>query len=140
MADAGDPIVAERLDRYRVEASSCTRCAEKSLLHVDPNRGCAKPLSHLESSFSAHILAIAEAPNWDDTFNPEKGGRGAAEVADRVGGHVSMVYEWIQRFGESGFRTFEQAPNPKGRPPIITGLQIRELIDIALSNPSADSW
>jgi len=47
-----------------------------------------------------------------------------------------MVYEWIERFGESGFRTFEQAPNPKGRPPIITGLQIRELIDIALSNPA----
>lgn len=63
-------------------------------------------------------------------------GRGAAEVADRVGCHVSMVYEWIQRFGESGFTTFEQAPNPNGRPPIITGPQIRELIDIALSSPA----
>ena len=63
-------------------------------------------------------------------------GRGAVEVADRVGCHVSMVYEWIHRFNDSGFITFEQVPNPRGRPPIITGLQVRELIDIALSSPA----
>jgi transposase len=62
-------------------------------------------------------------------------GRPMAEVADRVGCHVSMAYEWIHRFNTSGFTTFEQAPNPKGRPPIITGPQVRELIDIALSSP-----
>ena len=62
-------------------------------------------------------------------------GRPAAAVADRVGCHVSMVYEWVHRFNESGLVTFEQAPNPKGRPPIITGPQVRELIDIALSSP-----
>jgi transposase len=63
-------------------------------------------------------------------------GRRAAEVADRVGCHVSMVYEWIHRFNESGVTTFEQPPNPRGRPPLITGPQIRELIDIALSSPA----
>jgi hypothetical protein len=44
-------------------------------------------------------------------------GRAVAEVADRVGCHLSMAYEWIHRFNASGFTTFEQAPNPKGGPP-----------------------
>jgi hypothetical protein len=32
--------------------------------------------------------------------------------------------------------SFEQPPNPQGRLPIITGPQIRELIDVALSSPA----
>jgi len=63
-------------------------------------------------------------------------GRSVAEVADRVGCNVTMVYEWVHRFNESGFATFEQPPNPQGRLPIITGPQIRELIDVALSSPA----
>ena len=63
-------------------------------------------------------------------------GRVVADVADRVGCNVTMVYEWVHRFNASGFTTFEQPPNPKGRLPIITGAQIRELIDIALSSPA----
>jgi transposase len=63
-------------------------------------------------------------------------GCSVAEAADRVGCNVTMVYEWVHRFNESGFTTFEQPPNPKGRRPIITGPQIRELIDIALSSPA----
>jgi transposase len=62
-------------------------------------------------------------------------GRPPGEVADRVGCHVNMVYEWLHRFNASGLATFERAPNPRGRPPIVTGPQIRELIDIALSCP-----
>lgn len=63
-------------------------------------------------------------------------GRSVAAVADRVGCNITMVYEWMHRFNESGFTTFERAPNPQGRLPIITGPQIRELIDIALSSPA----
>ena len=63
-------------------------------------------------------------------------GRSIAEVADRVGCNVSMAYEWVHRFNESGLTTFEQPPNPTGRRPIITGPQIRELIDMALSSPA----
>jgi transposase len=48
-------------------------------------------------------------------------GRAVGDVADRVGCHVSMVYEWVHRCNESGFTTFEQAPNPKGRPPSLLG-------------------
>lgn len=62
-------------------------------------------------------------------------GRASREVADRVGCHPNMVYEWLHRFNRSGFTPFEQPSNPKGRPPIITGPQVRELIDIALSSP-----
>src|SRR5712692_342011 len=64
-------------------------------------------------------------------------GRSIAEVADRVGCNVTMVYEWVHRFNESGLTTFEQPPNPKGRRPIITGPQVRELIDIACPVPSS---
>lgn len=64
------------------------------------------------------------------------GGRSMAEAADRVGCNVTMVYEWVHRFNASGFTTFEAPSNPGGRPPIITGPQVRELIDIALSSPA----
>ena len=63
-------------------------------------------------------------------------GHSMAKAADRVGCNVTMVYEWVHRFNASGFATFEAAPNPRGRPPIITGAQVRELIDIALSSPA----
>jgi transposase len=35
-------------------------------------------------------------------------GRASREVADRVGCHPNMVYEWLHRFNASGFATFEQ--------------------------------
>jgi transposase len=63
-------------------------------------------------------------------------GRSLAAAADRVGCDVTMGYQWVHRFNASGFGTFEQAPNPQGRRPIITGPQIRELIDVALSSPA----
>lgn len=62
-------------------------------------------------------------------------GRPPAEVADRVGCHVTVVYDWLHRFNESGFSTFELAPNPKGRPATIGSEQIRALIRVATSRP-----
>jgi transposase len=62
-------------------------------------------------------------------------GRTPLEVADRVGCHHSLVYDWLHRFNQSGFSTFEVAPNPKGRPPTITSEQIRALIRVATSRP-----
>ena len=41
----------------------------------------------------------------------------------------------MHRFNDSGFARFEQVPNPKGRPPILKGEQLRELVDVALSSP-----
>jgi len=57
------------------------------------------------------------------------------EVADRVGCHFTVAYDWVHRFNESGFSSFEQVANPKGRPPILRSEQLRELVDVALSNP-----
>ena len=62
-------------------------------------------------------------------------GRRASEVADRVGCHVTVVYDWLYRFNESGFATFEAVPNPKGRPATIGSEQIRVLIRVATSRP-----
>lgn len=63
-------------------------------------------------------------------------GRPPVEVADRVGCHFTVVYDWVRRFNASGFSTFERAPNPKGRPPILQAAQLRELVDVALSSPA----
>jgi transposase len=62
-------------------------------------------------------------------------GRSAAEAADRTGCHLTVVYDWLHRFNESGFATFEAVPNPKGRPPTIGAEQIRSLIRVATSRP-----
>jgi transposase len=62
-------------------------------------------------------------------------GHSLAETADRVGCHFTVAYDWIHRFNESGFATFEQVSNPKGRPPILRADQLRELVEVALSNP-----
>jgi len=42
-------------------------------------------------------------------------GRSMADAADRVGCAVTMAYEWVHRFNESGFTTFERASNPQDR-------------------------
>ncbi len=63
-------------------------------------------------------------------------GRGVVEAADRVGCHFTVAYDWVRRFNESGFATFEQVANPKGRPPILRGEQLRELVEVALSSPA----
>ena len=62
-------------------------------------------------------------------------GRSPAQVADRVGCHVTVVYDWLHRFNASGFATFEAAPNPHGRPATIGSEQIRALLRAATSRP-----
>jgi transposase len=58
------------------------------------------------------------------------------ETADRVGCHFTVAYDWVHRFNESGFSSFEQVSNPRGRPPILQAEHLRELVDVALSSPS----
>lgn len=65
-----------------------------------------------------------------------RNGVGALAAATRVGCHFTVAYDWIRRFNESGFATFERVPNPKGRPPILKAGQLRELVDVALSSPT----
>jgi transposase len=62
-------------------------------------------------------------------------GRSPKAIADRVGVHFTMVYDWIHRFNDRGFAGFEDAPNPKGRPPSLSSRQVRQLITTALARP-----
>jgi transposase len=62
-------------------------------------------------------------------------GPSIVEAAERVGCHFTAAYDWVHRFNASGFSTFEQVSNPRGRPPILKASQLRELVDVALSNP-----
>ena len=55
-------------------------------------------------------------------------GHAIAEVADRAGCHFTVAYDWVHRFNDSGFESFEQVANPKGRPPILKAEQLRELV------------
>jgi transposase len=63
-------------------------------------------------------------------------GRPMVEAAERVGCHFTAAYDWVHRFNASGFATFEQVSNPRGRPPLLKASQLRELVDVALSSPS----
>src|SRR4029450_12912107 len=63
-------------------------------------------------------------------------GRSIVESAERVGCHFTAAYDWVHRFNASGFTTFEQGSNPRGRPPILKAGPPRGLVDGALSNPS----
>lgn len=44
-------------------------------------------------------------------------GYGLVEVAERVGCHFTVAYDWVRRFNQSGFSQFERVSNPRGRPP-----------------------
>ena len=63
-------------------------------------------------------------------------GHAVLEAAERVGCHFTVAYDWVRRFNASGFASFEQVPNPRGRPPILRAEQLRELVDVALSSPA----
>ena len=63
-------------------------------------------------------------------------GRSIMEAAERAGCHFTIAYDWLHRFNRSGFVSFEQVANPKGRPPIVRATQLRELVDVALSSPA----
>jgi transposase len=62
-------------------------------------------------------------------------GYSLAETADRVGCHFTVAYDWVHHFNDSGFATFEQVANPKGRPLILRAARLRELVEVALSSP-----
>jgi len=64
-----------RLATFQDAAKACTRCEdhEPNLLHVDEQRGCARPMLQRSPTGFLGILVVGEAPNWDDTFDMNKG-------------------------------------------------------------------
>ena len=72
MGEARHPDRLVRLAVYQSEASHCTQCHEHGLLHVE-GQVIARPILQRAPSGHLGILVVGEAPNWDDTFLPEKG-------------------------------------------------------------------
>lgn len=88
----------------------------------------------LESKLRDKTMQVREYERYRIVAEASEG-RKAAEIADRVGVHFTVVYDWTKRFNTSGFTTFEKPPNPKGRASSISSEQIRRLIRVALARP-----
>jgi transposase len=63
-------------------------------------------------------------------------GRAVPEIADRAGVHFTTVYDWVHRFNQEGFVSFEDVPNPQGRPSSLSSREVRRLIATALARPT----
>ncbi len=59
---------------WRQEIRSCRTCHEKcpEVIYAGPE-GEARPLFHEEGNLDADLLFVVEAPNYDDTFDLDKG-------------------------------------------------------------------
>jgi len=63
----------EAIRRFQQDARGCVRCRAEGLLHRHPDGRSSYPLFHQGSSCRAGVLAVFEAPNLADTFDPDKG-------------------------------------------------------------------
>src|SRR5262245_17909673 len=66
-----DTFRQERLNVYRAEVGACIDCRAAGLIHQEDGRW-AYPLFHKDASCPSGVVIVAEAPNWEDTFNPAK--------------------------------------------------------------------
>ncbi len=71
---------------WRLKQRKCRRCHElaEPLVFVG-KEGIARPLFHEEGNLESDILFILEAPNYGDTFDPEKGRMTFGEDTDPTG-------------------------------------------------------
>lgn len=65
--------VSTSLGVFREEAGSCQRCHDRELLHVHDDGRRAFPLFHKGTTGRARVLCVMEAPNFEDTYDPDKG-------------------------------------------------------------------
>ena len=63
----------EGLAAYQRDARRCTRCHDHGLIHFDGRRGVALPVLQKQPTGALGVLIVAEAPNFDDTYDPGKG-------------------------------------------------------------------
>ena len=90
----------------------------------------------LRARLKDHTLAVRVHQRYR-VIEALRDGHAPVVAAERIGCHVSTVVFWGRRFNRSGFRSFERASNPKGRPPVVLARQLRALVDVALSSPRA---
>lgn len=88
--------MSQPLQRYFEEARACGRCRDAGALFRHEDGRWALPILQAQPPAHAEVLVIAEAPNFDDTFDPNKGhltyddetdpsGRFATELLESVG-------------------------------------------------------
>lgn len=65
--------ISKKLFRFELEAAKCTVCQDEGLIYQHSNGKWAYPLFDKNMECKSGVLAIAEAPNFDDTFDPKKG-------------------------------------------------------------------
>ena len=65
--------IKKKLIKFKEEASQCRICRDEGLLYQHSNRRWAYPLFDNNLECRSGVMAIAEAPNWKDTFEKGKG-------------------------------------------------------------------
>lgn len=65
--------IKEKLKEFKEEAALCKICRDEGLIYHHSNNKWAFPLFDKNLDCRSGVLAIAEAPNFDDTFDPKKG-------------------------------------------------------------------
>lgn len=65
--------VSKKLGSLKKEVSLCQACRDERLIYQHATGKWAYPLFDKNLDCKSGILAIAEAPNFDDTFDPKKG-------------------------------------------------------------------
>ena len=63
---------SQDLSLFRDTARGCVDCRTSGLVHYDSEFGWGYPLFHEGASCPSQIIVVAEAPNWDDTYDQAK--------------------------------------------------------------------
>ena len=61
------------LTSFQIEAGACVRCHELGLLHVHEDGRRSRPLFHEDTTGRSRVLCVMEAPNFEDTYDVDKG-------------------------------------------------------------------
>jgi len=73
----------------------CIACREAGWLHRDPGSGWARPLFHEETTCGSPILLVYEAPNFGDTYDPQKGRLTCNRTTDPSGRFTHRLLEHV---------------------------------------------
>lgn len=72
--------------KWRAAIRGCRLCHDKTPpLIFSENERIAKPLFHEDGNLKSPVLFVVEAPNWTDTFDPDKGRMTIGEYTDPSG-------------------------------------------------------
>ena len=85
-----------KITEFMKVASQCTLCRKKKLIHQEEDGLWSYPLFHQGSEWTSQIIFVSEAPNWEDTFHPQKGRLTVEKDTDPTG---AFLWELLQDIG-----------------------------------------